>query len=514
MDQREFANRRIQHMEMCDITKQFPGVLANNQVCIDVRAGEVLALLGENGAGKSTLMKILYGLYRPDAGEIRINDQTVPLHSPNDAIAQGIGMVHQHFMLVPTLTVVENIVLGLPSSKGIFLDLDVAAKRITELSQKYGLQVDPWAYVWQLSVGEQQRVEILKVLYRGADLLILDEPTAVLTPQEVDELIPTLEEMTRMGHSIIFITHKLREVMAISNKVTVLRNGQVIDTLATADTNQEALARMMVGRELLKEYDKAQVTLGETVLEVKSLCAKDDKGLPALKKVTFEVRAGEILGVAGVSGNGQRELADVIAGLQQATSGQVIIAGKDVTNKLPAYVIDAGMGYIPEDRLHTGTIPSFSISENVILKDNARPPIARGPFLDFEEIARYSKRLVQEFAVKTPTLETQVGNLSGGNIQKLILAREISREPAFLLAAQPTRGLDVGAMEYVHQRLLEQRAAGKGILLVSEELDEIFKLADRIAVIYEGQIMDILSIDQADREHLGLLMAGVTQAAD
>ena len=332
----------------------------------------------------------------------------------------------------------------------------------------------------------------------------------MLTPQEVDELFPVLKEMTRMGHSIIFITHKLREVMAISDRVTVLRNGEVIDTLNTADTTARELARLMVGRELLQEYAKSPVAPGPVVLAVESLEALNDKRFPALRGVSFKVHGGEILGLAGVSGNGQRELSDVIAGLRPSTAGQVRIAGQDVTNKLPTQVIKAGMGYIPEDRLHTGTIPTFSITENVILKDNARPPLAKGIFLNLPEIVRYSGQLVQEFDIKAPSLETEVRNLSGGNIQKLILAREISRETAFLLAAQPTRGLDVGATEYVHQRLLEQRAAGKGILLISEDLDEIFKLADRIAIIYEGQIMDILPVTTATREQLGLLMAGVS----
>ncbi len=512
MGQETTSPHRIQKLEMRGIVKTFPGVLANDHVNIEVRAGEVLALLGENGAGKSTLMKVLYGLYRPDAGEILINGQPVNIASPSDAIALGIGMVHQHFMLVPTLKVVENVVLGLPSTRGLFLDLDVAAARITELSQKYGLRVDPWTYVWQLSVGEQQRVEILKVLYRGADLLILDEPTAVLTPQEVDELFPTLQDMTRMGHSIIFITHKMREVMAISHRVTVLRNGKSVATVSTHDHTPRELAQMMVGRELLEQYDKTEREPGEVALRVENLEALDEKGLPALRGVSFEVRRGEILGVAGVSGNGQRQLADAIAGLHHVTGGRIVIAGQDVTNRLPAQIIKAGLGYIPEDRLHTGSIPAFSITENVILKDNDRPPLAKGPFLDFAEIERYSRRLVEEFDVKTPDLETPVRTLSGGNIQKLILAREISREPVVLVAAQPTRGLDIGATEYVHQRLLEQRDAGKAILLISEELDEIFKVADRVAVIYEGRIMDILPIAEATPEKLGLLMAGVVSS--
>jgi ABC-type uncharacterized transport system ATPase subunit len=509
--ERQTETQRVKYVEMCDITKRFPGVLANNRVCIEVRAGEVLALLGENGAGKSTLMKVLYGLYQPDSGEVLVNGDEARLDSPNAAIEYGIGMVHQHFMLVPSLTVVENVVLGLPSSRGLLLDLNVAAERLNGLADKYGLRLDPWASVWQLSVGEQQRVEILKVLYRGADLLILDEPTAVLTPQEVDELFPTLREMAQLGHAIIFITHKLHEVMAVSDRVTVLRDGRVVATVATEDTTTRELARMMVGRELLREYDKKPQDPGDVVLKVEDLHALNDKGLPALREVSFDVRAGEILGLAGVSGNGQRELAEVIAGLRSATGGHVFVQEREITNKLPAQIIKAGLGYIPEDRLHMGTIPEFSVSENVILKDNDRPPLAKRSFLDLEAIEQYSTRLVDEFDVRTPSLETKVRSLSGGNIQKLILAREISREPAVLVAAQPTRGLDVGATQYVHQRLLDQRERGKGILLISEDLDEILQLADRITVIYEGRIMDTLPADQATSEQLGLLMAGVRE---
>ncbi|MFW6136247.1 MAG: ABC transporter ATP-binding protein [Chloroflexota bacterium] len=507
--ERQTEAQPVKHVEMCDITKRFPGVLANDCVCIEVRAGEVLALLGENGAGKSTLVKVLYGLYQPDRGEILVNGRKAHLDSPNAAIEYGIGMVHQHFMLVPSLTVVENVVLGLPSSRGPLLDLDVAAERLNALAEKYGLRVDPWASVWQLDVGEQQRVEILKVLYRGADLLILDEPTAVLTPQEVDELFPTLREMTQLGHAIIFITHKLHEVMAVSDRVTVLRDGEVVGTVATRDTSTQELAHMMVGRELLREYNKRPQDPGDVVLGVEDLHALNDKDLPALRGVSFDVLAGEILGLAGVSGNGQRELAEVIAGLRPATGGRVFVQEQEITNKLPAQIIKAGLGYIPEDRLRVATIPEFSVSENIILKDNNRPPLARRSFLDFEAIEQYSARLVDEFDVRTPSLETKVRSLSGGNIQKLILAREISRDPAVLVAAQPTRGLDVGATQYVHQRLLDQRQAGKGILLISEDLDEILQLADRVAVIYEGRIMDTLPADQATPEQLGLLMAGV-----
>lgn len=499
---------RIEHLSMRNITKRFPGVVANDQINLEVNAGEVLALLGENGAGKSTLMKILYGLYRPDQGEILINGKPVKIQSPRDAMQLGIGMVHQHFMLVPTLTVAENIVLGMPSSRGPLLDLDKASKHILELSQKYGLRVDPSAYIWQLSVGEQQRVEILKVLYRGAELLILDEPTAVLTPQEVDELFIVLREMVRLGHSIIFISHKLKEVMNISDRVTVLRAGRVVRTLPTSETNEHELAMLMVGREI-KETSPGDQTPGEVVLDIGDLVVLNDKGLPALRGLSLKVHAGEILGLAGVSGNGQKELAEAIACLRPIESGYIRLCGQEITNKSPAEAIWAGLGYIPEDRLHVGTIPIFSVAENLILKDHPRPPLSRRGFLDMHTITRFASQMVQEYDIKTPMIETTVRSLSGGNIQKLVLAREIQRKPALLLAVQPTRGLDVGATEYIHHRLIEQRQQGRAILLISEDLDEILALSDRIAVIYEGQIMGILPSREAHRQRVGLLMAGM-----
>mgnify|MGYP005842825579 CR=1 FL=1 len=499
----------ITSLEMCGIVKQFPGVLANDHVDFDVRAGEVHALLGENGAGKSTLMKILYGLYQPDGGEILLNGRPLSIASPAQAIRLGIGMIHQHFMLIPPLTVAENVIIGLPSSRRVFVDTKRAARRISELAAAYGLQVDPRAFVWQLAVGEQQRVEIIKALYRGADLLILDEPTAVLTPQEVDELFATLRQMKQNGHALIFITHKLHEVVAISDRVTVLRDGRVVGRVATQDTDEAALARMMVGRDVIRTWEKPAVTPGQVLLSVKDLEARSDKGTPALKRVSLEVREGEIVGIAGVSGNGQRELAEAITGLRPVTGGRVTIANRDVTNCSPAEVLAAGLSFIPEGRMTMGVIKEFSVWENVILETHAQPPLARGIFLDFKRIADHTRRLVGDYEVKTPSQETPVKNLSGGNIQKLILARELSRAPKVLVAAQPTRGVDVGATEYIHRRLIEQRSQGTATLLISEDLDEIMALSDRIAVMFEGQIMGVVNGGEASPERLGLLMAGV-----
>jgi ABC-type uncharacterized transport system ATPase subunit len=500
---------RIEHMEMRNIVKRFPGVLANDHVNFDVRSGEIHALLGENGAGKSTLMRVLYGLYRPDEGEIRINDQPVSIESPIDAIRMGIGMIHQHFMLVESLTVAENVALGLPSSRGPLTDLDRVSKRIDELARIYGLQVDPGAYVWQLAVGQQQRVEILKALYRGAALLILDEPTAVLTPQEVDELFVILRQMTKDGHALIFISHKLHEVLDISGRVTVLRDGRAIDTRPIAETTTGDLARMMVGREVGLKLERDQITPGEVRLAIHNLWAESDRKTPALKGINFEIRAGEILGLAGVSGNGQRELAEVITGLRPASRGQVLLDGQDVVGKSPGEVMARGLSYIPEERMRDGMIKEFTVSENIILREHNRRPYSHLSFLDFSAISERSTELIQRFNVKTPSQETLVKHLSGGNIQKILLARELSRQPKVLVASQPTRGLDIGATEYVHQQLLEQRGEGIATLLISEDLDEILTLSDRVAVIYEGQIMGEVASDQANPEQLGLMMAGV-----
>jgi ABC-type uncharacterized transport system ATPase subunit len=500
---------RIDHLELRGITKRFPGVLANDHVDFDVRAGEVHALLGENGAGKSTLMKVLYGMYAPDEGEICMNGQPVSIHSPTDAIGLGIGMIHQHFMLVDTLTVAENVALGLPSSRGPLTDLDRVTKRILELGDIYGLRVDPDAYIWQLAVGQKQRVEILKALYRGAALLILDEPTAVLTPLEVDEFFVTLHQMIQDGHAIIFISHKLHEVLAISDRVTVLRDGRRVDSCETAGCTKASLARMMVGREVIMKPDRAEIVRGTVRLALKDLHALSDREMPALRGVNLELHSGEILGLAGVSGNGQRELAEVITGLRPSTQGHIILEGEDITNYRPGPITERQLAYMPEERMKDGVIQEFSVAENMILRDHHRAPFSRRGFLLLRVIAAFTDTLIYNFGIKTPSRDTKVRSLSGGNIQKAVVARELSREPSVLIAAQPTRGVDIGATEYIHALLLEQRQKGIAILLISEDLDEIMALSDRIAVIYEGQIMGIVDASEATPEQLGLLMAGV-----
>jgi general nucleoside transport system ATP-binding protein len=507
------AATRIEHLEMRGITKRFPGVLGNNNVNIEVRAGEVLAILGENGAGKTTLMNILYGLYQPDAGQILINGSPVKVDSPREAIHHGIGMVHQHFMLVPTLTVSENVALGLPSKKGPMVDLKGVGKRIKEISKAYGLTIHPDAYIWQLSVGEQQRVEIVKALYRGANLLILDEPTAVLTPQESGELILLLKKMAEGGTPIILISHKLNEVMSVSDRITVLRDGEVVAAVKTSETSLDELAMKMVGRELSCCARGARNSSGNTVLELKDVWAPGDRGPNALAGVSLDVKAGEIVGIAGVSGNGQRELAEVVSGLRKVLKGEVLLNARIITNLSPQHIIRKGLGYIPEDRLHVGTIPSFAVWENLILKDHHSPAYSKSIFLQTRRTKDLCAALVTRFGVKTPGLETPTGRLSGGNIQRVILAREMTRGPAALVAASPTRGLDIAATQYIHGSLLEARQNGIGVLLISEDLEELLELCDRIAVIYAGRIMKMMPVEEADERTLGLLMAGVTPTA-
>jgi simple sugar transport system ATP-binding protein len=505
------TSQRIQHLEMTGIVKRFPGVLANDQIDFDVRAGEIHALLGENGAGKSTLMKILYGLYQPDEGEIRINSEPVSIQSPSGAIGHNIGMIHQHFMLVPPLTVAENVISGLPSSRHVFTDTDRAGRRIRELAESYGLKIDPEASVWQLAVGEQQRVEIIKALYRGADLLILDEPTAVLTPQEVDELFVTLKRMRASGHALIFISHKLHEAVEISDRITVLRDGRVVGQVKTEDTDQTELARMMVGRDVIRTWEKPTVQRGKPMLRIQQLQADSDRGYRALKGVSLDVHEGEIVGIAGVSGNGQRELAETITGLRPVLGGKVILDGKDITHATTEEVLAAGLSFIPEERLTMGVIKEFNVAENMILATHHRPPYSNGFFLNFKQIADHADQLIRNYEVKTPGRETPVKNLSGGNIQKLILARELSRTPKVLVAAQPTHGVDIGSTEYIHKRLIEQRSEGTATLLISEDLEEILALSDRIAVIYEGQIIGVVECERAKKEELGLWMAGINE---
>jgi general nucleoside transport system ATP-binding protein len=494
---------------MRQIVKRFPGVLANDHIDLEARRGAVLALLGENGAGKSTLMKILYGMQQADSGEIRLDGKPVTIHSPADAIALGIGMIHQHFMLVQSLTVAENVALGLRSARRPMLDLRTITRGIRDLGERYGLKVDPNAYIWQLSVGEQQRVEIIKALYRNANVLILDEPTAVLTPQEVNELFKVLRQMAADGHALIFISHKLHEVLSISDRIMVLRDGRVVGTMPKQAATREALVRMMVGREITLRVERSDVQPGDIRLMLRDLTALSDRKTPALRNLSLEVRAGEIVGVAGVSGNGQRELAEVIAGLRRVTGGSVLVDGVDITYASVADRIAAGLSYIPEERMRDGVVKEFTVAENAILHTHSAEPIARSGVLNFRAIRESTHGLIQTFNIKTPNQRVQLRNLSGGNIQKLILARELTRQPRVLIAAQPTRGVDINSTLYIHRCLLDQRAKGTATLLISEDLDEIMALSDRIAVMYEGQILDVLPRKEATQDSLGLLMAGV-----
>ncbi len=497
-------------IELKNITKRFPGVLANDHVNFHLKKGEIHALLGENGAGKTTLMNCLYGMYKADQGEIFINGKKINITTPNIAIKHGIGMVHQHFMLIPPFTVAENIVLGQEPVKNGMIDHERAVKDVRELSEQYGLNVDPEAKVHDISVGMQQRVEILKALYRGADNLILDEPTAVLTPQEIDELISIMRSLTDEGKSIIFITHKLKEVKTIANRVTVIRDGKVVDTVVTKDASKEDLARMMVGREVLLEVEKKPVEPGETILEVEDIYADNDRGLPALNGASFTVKRSEILGIAGVDGNGQSELIEVLTGLREVKKGNIRFRDEDILDYSTRQIFEAGVSHIPEDRQKRGLIMEYSLFENLILGNHYLPPYARGKRMNYKKIKSRARELIKEFDVRTPGENIPASSLSGGNQQKLILAREFNREPEMLIASQPTRGVDVGAIEFIHNRLLGLRDSGKAVLLVSLELDEILSLSDRIAVIYEGKIVDILEREDATEEKLGLMMAGET----
>lgn len=495
-------------LETRGITKRFPGVLANNNINFNLNEGEVHALLGENGAGKTTLMNILYGLYHQDEGDILVKGEKKIFTSPSDAIAQGIGMVHQHFMLIPVFTVAENIMLGSETVKGIALDRKTVSQKVRDLSHEYGLDVDPEAYVQDLPVGVQQRVEIVKALYRNAEILILDEPTAVLTPQEADELFRIMRGLTKKGVSIIFITHKLKEVLSASDRITVMRGGEVVGTVTPADCSENQLASLMVGRDVVLKLDKKPANPGEPVLQVNNLVVKDHRGIEAVRGVSFEVRTGEIFGIAGVQGNGQTELIEALSGLHSPASGQVILAGQDVTGKAPRPLYEIGMGHIPEDRQRHGLVLPYPVKDNLILCTYYRAPFAHGMVMKEDSIKENAEQLVEQYDVRTPGIFTLVGSLSGGNQQKVIIARELSRPIQLLIANQPTRGLDVGSIEYIHGQILKRRDDGVGVLLVSTELAEIIQLADRIAVMFRGKIVAVITAAEATKEFLGLLMAG------
>jgi ABC-type uncharacterized transport system ATPase subunit len=496
-------------LEAKSITKQFPGVLANDHVGFDLSKGEIHALLGENGAGKTTLMNILYGLYRPDSGEIHVNGQTASIQSPKDAIERGIGMVHQHFMLIPVFTVAENIMLGDETVRRGMLDRKAVAQRVRELSHQYGLDVDPEALVGQLPVGVQQRVEIVKMLYRQAQILILDEPTAVLTPQETEELFRIMRELTERNVSIIFITHKLKEVLAVADRITVMRAGKVVGTVKPAETSEAQLAAMMVGREVILKVEKGPASPGEEVLKVDGLRVYDQRGLETVRDVSFAVRAGEVLGIAGVQGNGQTELVEALTGLCPSHVGKVRFAGHDVTNKPPRPITEIGMAHVPEDRQRHGLVLPYVVADNLVLCTYYLPPFGVSGVLQPRAVDENARTLMNSFDIRTPSPYVPASKLSGGNQQKVIVARELSRPVRLLIANQPTRGLDVGSIEYIHHEIVEMRDRGVAVLLVSAELDEIMALSDRIAVMYRGQIVAIVEASKVTREQLGLWMAGI-----
>ncbi len=499
-------------LELRGITKRFPGVLANDHIDLTLNQGEVHALLGENGAGKSTLMNILYGLYQPDEGEILVKGKKLVVNSPVDAIKAGVGMVHQHFMLIPVFTVTENVMLGDETVKaGGVLDRAETARRIREISEKYQLAVDPDAKVSTLPVGVQQRVEIIKLLYRNADILILDEPTAVLTPQEADELFKILKSLTAQGKSIIFISHKLREVLAIAERITVIRLGKVVGATTPKQANEAKLASMMVGRDVLLNVKKKDAKTGQAVLKVRDLVVADDRRHVTVRGVSFDVNAGEILGIAGVQGNGQTELVEALTGLRQPYSGSVELLGEDVTKAGPRTITELGTAHIPEDRQREGLVLGFPVADNLVLNSYYEAPYAKGVVLQEKVILENAKKRIAEFDVRTPNPMTNVGALSGGNQQKVIVARELSRPIKMVIASQPTRGLDVGSIEYIHKQLIDRRDKGAAVLLVSSELDEVMQLADRIAVMYRGEVVAVLDAEKANKNEVGLLMAGVVK---
>jgi simple sugar transport system ATP-binding protein len=496
-------------LEVRGLTKRFPGVLANDHIDLRLHKGEVLGLLGENGAGKSTLMNLIYGLYKPDEGDILINGQPVVIKDPNDAIRRGIGMVHQHFQLVPVLSVTENIMLGNETVAGPFLNRRTARKRILEIAGQYGLQVDPDALVQDLPVGVQQRVEIIKALYRKAEILILDEPSAVLTPQETEGLFAIMETLTARGVSIIFISHKLKEVLRICDRVQVLRLGKVVGYADPKTATQQELASMMVGRDVLLRVEKAPANPGAPVLVIRNLNVNDDRDLPAVRDLSLEVHAGEILGIAGVQGNGQTELVEAITHLRPLVSGQITLDSKDITHSDPRHVTENGIAHVPEDRQKNGMVANFPVKDNIRLQTYYRRPFAFGIVSNEREINTRAESLVKQYDVRPANIFNNMGSLSGGNQQKAVVAREFSRDNRLLIAAQPTRGLDVGSIEFIHKQIVRMRDDGCAVILVSTELDEILSLSDRIAVMYAGRIIDIVPAAQADRESIGLLMAGI-----
>ncbi|MFE5428108.1 MULTISPECIES: ABC transporter ATP-binding protein [Bacillaceae] len=495
-------------IEMLNIRKEFPGIVANDNVTLQVKKGEIHALLGENGAGKSTLMNVLFGLYQPEQGEIRVNGEPVKITSPNIANDLGIGMVHQHFMLVDPFTVTENIILGKEPSKAGKIDLKEASEEVRKLSEQYQLRVDPNAKIADISIGMQQRVEILKTLYRGAEILIFDEPTAVLTPQEIKELIFIMKALIKEGKSIILITHKLKEIMEVCDRVTVIRKGQGIGTVNVSETNPNELASLMVGREVLFKTEKTAAAPSDVVLEVRELEVKDPRGVSAVRNLDLTVRAGEIVGIAGVDGNGQSELIEALAGLRKTTVGSIKLNGKEISNLKPRKITEAGVGHIPEDRHKHGLVLDYSIGENIVLQTYYQQPFSKAGILNSKKIFEKARSLIKSYDVRTPSEYTPARALSGGNQQKAIIGREVDRNPDLLIAAQPTRGLDVGAIEFIHKRLIEQRDAGKAVLLISFELEEIMNVSDRIAVIYEGEIVAIVDPKETTEQELGLLMAG------
>ncbi|WP_338754093.1 ABC transporter ATP-binding protein [Bacillus sp. FJAT-52991] len=495
-------------VEMLGIRKEFNGFVANDDITLQLQKGEIHALLGENGAGKSTLMNVLFGLYQPEQGEIRVHGKPVKITDPNVANDLGIGMVHQHFMLVDTFTVTENIILGREPKAGGKIDIKQAEREVRELSEKYGLAVDPTAKIADISVGMQQRVEILKTLYRGAEMLIFDEPTAVLTPQEIKELMQIMKTLIKEGKSIILITHKLKEIMEVCDRVTVIRKGKGIGTVNVSETDPDHLASLMVGREVTFKIDKTEANPEGSVLEVNDLFVKDSRGIQAVKGLNLTVHAGEILGICGVDGNGQSELIEAITGLRKVDSGSVMINGKDITNFKPRKITETGVAHIPQDRHKHGLVLDFPIGENMVLQTYYQKPFSKGGVLNYKEIYKKANHLIKEFDVRTPNEYTPARALSGGNQQKAIIGREVDRDPDLLIAAQPTRGLDVGAIEFIHKRLIEQRDHGKAVLLISFELDEIINVSDRIAVIYEGEIVAIVNPKETTEQELGLLMAG------